>query len=114
MREQMHQYGFVGLRLRRLDAGGRQRKCGHENDEARAYDAKEGVIHGSHRRCNLGFDSTTRVGIGFRLFCRRAMQVPQRELAPAWGERQGHFGVYHGGLIRRDNVGERRSFPGLR
>ena len=77
----MHQYGFVGLRPRRLDAGGRQRKCGHENDEARAYDAKEGVIHGSHRRCNLGFDSTTRIGIGFRLFCRRATVVPRSQVA---------------------------------
>lgn len=52
MREQMHQHG-VALRLRRLDAGGRQRKCGHENEEPRAYDAKEEMIHGSHRRCNL-------------------------------------------------------------
>ena len=53
MREQMHQHGVVALRLRRLDAGGRQRKCGHENDQPRAYDAKEEMIHSNHRRCNL-------------------------------------------------------------
>src|ERR1700760_1033660 len=97
VREQMHQDGLVGLRLRRFDAWGRQSERGDENDETRAYDAKKSVIHGSHRRCNLRSRFNYQGRNRFPGFSWFVMEVPDKELAPAWGERRGHLWGVSGG-----------------
>jgi hypothetical protein len=90
-REEMHQHGFVGLRLRRFDARSCQRKRGHENDEAGAYDAKEGVIHGitivrSAFSLQLpGSESVSGIFVGD--------EASKMELAPARGNAGAIWGV---------------------
>lgn len=73
----MHQEGLLCGRLRRLDAGDRQCERGYEDDEGRAQDAKENVIHGTHLAAICGLDLTVRRPLGFRIFFAASTVIPE-------------------------------------
>jgi hypothetical protein len=93
MLEQTHQHRLLRRRMRRLDAGGRQRERGHEEKQARAHHTKKGALHDVFHSCHLDPDLTAKGAFGFRDFvvCASSRTGP----APARGERWGRLGVYH-------------------
>lgn len=113
MREQMHEHGFLGRRLRRLDTRGRQRERDHEDDEAGAHHGKEHALHDNHHRCNLRTSLNPQGRDRFPSFDRSVNRFQEWNWPQRGGKRRGHFGGVSWGLIRLANVSGRSSFPRL-